>query len=129
MKTKLKKINLNGQNFWFTVSRNYGLPKDGMTLSVRVFLDNFKETFLTIDFDAELVDGENPYFKGVEFLNAETGEKELITAANPELILKYIKLAKQKGWNGRSSAPVLGGLELLKEWGYKELGGDENPAS
>jgi len=118
MKTKLRKINLNGQDFLFTVSRNYGVPRTGPTLSVRVFLGKFKETPLTIELESEIDYRGNPFFDGVLMENTLTGEKEEVNANDPELISRFIVYAKAKGWNGRTTAPVFDGLEILKEWGY-----------
>jgi len=137
MKTKLRKINHNGQDFLFTVSRNYGVPRTGPTLSVRVFLGKFKETPLTIELESEIDYRGNPFFDGVIMENTETGKKEEINANDPELIREYIIYAKDKGWNGRTTAPVIDGLEILKEWGYnitkpwelKEPAGEESTSS
>jgi len=118
MKTKLKKIAVNEQEFLFTVSRDYGNPGKVPSLSVRVFLAGFKNTPLTVFFDTHMDYTGNPFFSGVLLQNKATGEQEEINANFPGLIRKYIFHGKEQGWTGENTIDPVNGIRVLGEWGY-----------
>lgn len=120
MKNKLRKIIIDNSKYLYTVTDQYHPESETNTLRLKVFLEGYKQSPLTIDF----LTSDHYYMgqvlkSGVALENKKTGSTDIININQPGLIRKLILQGIKNGWNGITKTDRQNGLNYLVGLGYE----------
>lgn len=119
MKNKLRKIVIDNSKYLYVVTDKYHSENETNTLTLKVFLEGYKQSPLVIDF----LTFDNYYMgqvlkSGVSLKNRNTDVMEIININEPRFIRKLILQALKNGWTGVIKINKQNGLDYLIQLGY-----------
>ncbi|OXA93499.1 hypothetical protein [Flavobacterium hercynium] len=120
MKSKLRKIVIDNLMYLYIVSDKYNSESQTNTLTVKVFLEGYKPTPLTIDFITL-----DHYFmgqilkSGVKLINRMRNIEDTVNLNEPKYIRELILQGQKNGWKGTNKFANQNGLEYLTQLGYE----------
>jgi hypothetical protein len=116
---KLRKITVDNNVYLYVMKGSVDFLSREATLSVKIFLRDYKKTPLIVDFvtwDDPIIG--HPLNFGFPLLKALTDEKEVVNLNRPKYIRECILHGLEKGWTGKNKLEPLDGLEMLANLGY-----------
>jgi hypothetical protein len=118
MKSRLRKIIIDGSEYLYSVSNKYHSGTN--TLTIRVFLSGQKKTPLIIDFSTfDDYYGGQPLNSGIRLANKRTNKTDLVNINEPKYIRELILHGLKNGWSVKSKIENQDGLNYLSELGYE----------
>ena len=119
MKNKLRKIIIDNSKYLYTVTDKYHPETETNTLTLKVFLEGYKQSPLIIDF----LTADDYYMgqvlkSGVSLENKKTNSTDIININEPGLIRKLILQGIKNDWTGITKIDKQNGLIYLVELGY-----------
>lgn len=119
MKNKLRKIIIDNSKYLYTVTDKYHSETETNTLTLKVFLEGYKQSPLIIDF----LTSDHYYMgqvlkSGVCLENKKTDSTDIININEPGLVRKLILQGIKNGWTGITKIDKQNGLSYLVELGY-----------
>ncbi|MGI4870952.1 MAG: hypothetical protein ACRYFX_07215 [Janthinobacterium lividum] len=121
MKNKLRKIVVNGEEFFYLIIQNhqeYAVTGNSFAV-LKIFLAGQKETPLLVQFYA-IMDARwgNIFYTGIALKNQLTDKTEKFNVNFPAYVQKFILYGQRVGWTGSNKVENLDGVVILREWGY-----------
>jgi hypothetical protein len=116
---KLRKITVEDNVYLYTMTGKVDLPAQEGTLTIKIFLKDYKLTPLLVDFltwDDPIIG--LPLNFGFPLVKSLTDEKEVVNLNRPKYVRECILFGLQKGWTGKNKLESLNGLEVLRNLGY-----------
>ncbi|WP_342328094.1 hypothetical protein [Pedobacter sp. FW305-3-2-15-E-R2A2] len=119
MKNKLRKIIIDNSKYLYTVTDKYHSETETNTLTLKVFLEGYKQSPLIIDF----LTSDHYYMgqvlkSGISLENKKTDSTDIININEPGLVRKLILQGIKNGWTGIIKIDKQNGLSYLVELGY-----------
>ncbi|UKB83145.1 hypothetical protein LF887_19340 [Chryseobacterium sp. MEBOG06] len=120
MKNKLRKIAVNNLEYLYYIAYQYHSATETTTLTVKVFLKDYKQTPLVIEFLAfdDYYMG-HPLKFGMKLMNKIKGLQEEVNLNEPKYINQLIVLGRKNGWSGINTIEKQNGLSYLEELGFE----------
>jgi hypothetical protein len=116
---KLRKITVEDNVYLYIMTGKVDLPAQVGTLTIKIFLKDYKLTPLLVDFltwDDPIIG--LPLNFGFPLVKSLTDEKEVVNLNRPKYVRECILFGLQKGWTGKNKLEPLDGLEVLHNLGY-----------
>lgn len=115
----LRKITVEENVYLYKCVTGFGLNTEIATFEITVFLENYKQTPLKINFTTweDLYAG-NPLKTGVKLTKLATKEEEFVNLNRPKYSREFILYGLKMGWDGKNKVASIDGLEVLKSLGY-----------
>lgn len=119
----LRKITVEEQVYLYKTITGFGLNTAIATFEITIFLKDFKQTPLKINFTTweDLYAG-NPLNTGIKLTRLSNQETEIVNLNRPKYIRECILYGLKMGWNGKNKLESVDGLEILKSLGYDVSG-------
>lgn len=120
MKNKLRKIVVNNLEHLYSIAYQYHSATETTTLTVKVFLKDYKQTPLIIEFLTfdDYYMG-HPLKFGMKLMNKIKGSQEEVNLNEPKYINQLIVLGRKNGWSGINTIEKQNGLSYLEELGFE----------
>ncbi|MFB9078065.1 hypothetical protein ACFFLS_18940 [Flavobacterium procerum] len=120
MKNKFRKIVIEDFQYLYTLTDKYHSENQTNTLTIRIFLKDYKQNALVLDF----LTIDHPYMgqilkSGVALKNILTDTVDIVNLNEPKYIRQLILHAKKNGWQGHSKIDKQDGLSYLAALGYE----------
>jgi len=115
----LRKITVEENVYLYKSTTGFGLNSEIATFEITIFLKDFKQTPLKINFITweDLYTG-NPLNTGVNLIRLTAKEEEFVNLNRPKYIRECILYGLKIGWNGKNKLESIDGLEILESLGY-----------
>jgi len=120
MKNKLRKIIIDNSKYLYTVTDKYHSEMESNTLTLKVFLEGYKQCPLIVDF----LTADHYYMgqvlkSGIALENKKTNSTAIVNINQPGLIRQLILQGMKNGWTGTTQIDRQNGLSYLVELGYE----------
>lgn len=120
MKNKLRKIIIENSKYLYTVTDKYHSETETNTLTLKVFLEGYKQSPLIVDF----LTSDHYYMgqvlkSGISLENKKTNSTDIVNINQPGLIRQLILQGIKNGWTGTTQIDRQNGLSYLVELGYE----------
>lgn len=120
MKNKLRKITIDNSKYLYTLTDKYHSETETNTLTLKVFLEGYKQSPLIIEF----LTCDHYYMgqvlkSGVALENKKTNSTDIININQPGFIRKLILQGIKNGWTGMAQIDKQNGLNYLVGLGYE----------
>lgn len=122
MKNKLRKITIDNSKYLWLVTGKYHSETETNTLTLKVFLEGYKQSpllieFLTLDhyYVGQVLNS------GISLINKKTNSTDVVNINEPGFVRKLILKGIKAGWTGMSKIDKQDGLQYLEELGYDTL--------
>lgn len=115
----LRKIIVEENVYLYKCVTGFGLNTEIATFEITIFLENYKQTPLKINFTTweDLYAG-NPLSTGTKLTKLSTKDEEVVNLNRPKYIREFILYGLKMGWNGQNKVEPIDGLKILVSLDY-----------
>lgn len=115
----LRKITVEENVYLYKCVTGFGLNTEIATFEITIFLENYKQTPLKINFTTweDLYAG-NPLSTGTKLTKLSTKDEEVVNLNRPKYIREFILYGLKMGWNGQNKVEPIDGLKILVSLDY-----------
>ncbi|WP_264529145.1 hypothetical protein [Flavobacterium sp. N502540] len=111
----MRKIKVEDNGYLYKCESGFGINTEIATFEITIFLENYKQTPLKINFITweDLYAG-NPLKTGVALKKIATQTEEFVNLNRPKYIREFILYGLKLGWNGQNKLESIDGLRILR---------------
>ncbi|MFH6958197.1 hypothetical protein ACHRV1_12385 [Flavobacterium aquidurense] len=115
----LRKITVEENVYLYKCVTGFGLNTEIATFEITIFLENYKQTPLKINFTTweDLYAG-NPLSTGTKLTKLSTKDEEVVNLNRPKYSREFILYGLKMGWNGQNKVEPIDGLKILVSLDY-----------